>query len=258
MAEKNPVFAGVEIIRAAGRLRRAFVYAALDDAQELIAIGHGDRNEVLAYLGGQQIAYVSVNAPRQPNMGLVNDASTYQEELPFTKPSRHINARLCEVLLREGGFKMRFTPDKAKSCQVWMRRGFDLYRRLAGFGYAPYPNEDGTRHSLETHADAVFWRLLDRTTPLPSSLEGRLQRQLILHDQGLPIPDAMNFFLEITRHKLIHGDLPDQDIYNMEELNALTGAFIAWQAAHHPEKIELLGDSEEGQIALPVNTGLKL
>jgi hypothetical protein len=258
MTEKNPVFAGVEIIRAAGRLRRAFVYAALDDEQQLIAIGHGDQNEVLAYLGGQQAAHVAINSPRRPNMGVVNNAVTYQEELPFEKTARHTNARLCEVLLQEEGFKMSFTPNKVKSCRVWMRRGFDLYRRLAGFGYAPFPNEEVSRHSLETHADAVFWRLLDRKNPLPNSLEGRLQRQLILYNQELPVPDAMDFFLEITRHKLMRGDLPDQDIYSIEELNALTGAFIAWQAAYHPDKIELLGDSEEGQIVLPVNTRLGL
>jgi hypothetical protein len=258
MSEKNPVFAGVDIVRTAGRLRRAFVYAALDETRELIAIGHGDLNEVLAYLGGQQSAYVAINAPRRPNMGLVNDAATYQEELPFTKPSGHINARLCEVLLREKGFKIPFTPNKVKSCRVWMRRGFDLYRRLAVFSYAPFPNEEGPRHSLETCVDAVFWSLLDYKLPLPDSLEGRLQRQLILYNQELPVPDAMDFFLEITRHKLMNGDLPDQDIYSMEELNALTGALIAWQAAHHPEKIELLGDSEEGQIALPINISLSL
>jgi hypothetical protein len=258
MAEKNPIYAGVEIIRAAGRLRRAFVYAALDDEKQLIAIGHGDQNEVLAYLGGQQAAHITINAPRRPNMDIVNNAITYQEELPFEKPAHHTNARLCEVLLREKGFKMPYTPDKVKSCRVWMRRGFDLYRRLAGFGYEPFPNEEGSRHSLEIHTDAVFWHLLDGKTPLPDSLEGRLQRQLILYDQELPVPDAMDFFLEITRHKLIHGDLPDEEIYSMEELNALTGAFIAWQAAHHPEKIELLGDSEEGQIALPMDIMLSL
>jgi len=252
MAEKSPVFAGVEIIRAAGRLRRAFVYAALDEERELLAIGHGDQNEVLAYLGGQQAAYVALNAPRGINTGVVNNLTTYQDELPFEKPSRHTNARVCEVLLRQEGFNIRRTPDKLKSCQIWMRRGFRLYQRLAGFGYAPFPNQEGPRHSLETHADAVFWRLLERKPPLPPSLEGRLQRQLILYDQNLPVADAMDFFLEITRHRLIHGDLPEQNIHTIEELNALTAAFIAWQAAHHPDQIELLGDYDEGQIALPI------
>jgi len=254
MAEKSPVFVGVEIIRASGRLRRSFVYAALDADRDLLALGHGDRNEVLAYLGGQGFAHVAINTPRGPNAGVVNDSAVYQNALPFEKPSHRISARLCEYQLQQQGFKIDPTPARTKSCPRWMQRGFNLYQRLADFGYAPFPNENGTRHSLETQADAVFWRLLDHKHPLPNSLEGRLQRQLILYDQQLPVPDAMDFFLEITRFRLMQGELPDEDIHTFEELNALTAAYIAWLAAHHPEQIELMGDPAEGQIALPVKS----
>lgn len=252
MAEKSPVFVGVEIIRSAGRLRRAFVYASLDADMALLAIGRGDQEEVLAYLGGQGSAHVAVNAPRQPNTGAVNQARTYQNELPFEEPIPPLNIRLCEYLLQQEGCKIKATPDKIKSCPRWVRRGFRLFKRLDAFGYAPFPNEDGARHSLETRADAVFFRYLHGKMPLPASLEGRLQRQLILFDHDLPIPDAMDFFLEVTRFKLIQGDLPDQDIHSFEELNALAAALIAWQAAHQPDQIELLGEPEEGQIALPI------
>ena len=254
MPRKSPVFVGVEIIRSAGRLRQAFVYAALDTDRELLAIGHGDRDEILAYLGGQGSAHVAINAPRQLNTGAVNQARTYQDGLPFTDPIEPLNLRYCEYLLQQEGFKINATPDQAKSCPRWVRRGFRLYQRLREFGYAPYPNTDGSRHSLETQADAVFWRLLKGNLPLPHSLEGRLQRQLILYDRQLPVPDAMDFFYEITRYKLMQGDLPDQDIFSFEELNALAAALIAWQAAHCPEEIELLGDAEEGQIALPIQS----
>jgi len=62
----------------------------------------------------------------------------------------------------------------------------------------------------------------------------------------------MDFFLEVTRFKLIQGELPDQNIHTIEELNALAAAYIAWQTAHNPDKIDLIGDFNEGQIALPV------
>lgn len=254
MPEKSPVYVGVELIRSAGRLRQAFVYAALDADRQLLAIGHGDRDEILGYLGGQGSAHVTVNAPRQPNTGAVNQSRTYQDGLPFGEPAQPLNTRLCEHLLQQEGFNIQSTPDNSKTCPRWMRRSFRLFQRLAEFGYAPYPNEEGTRHSLESHADAIFWRLLGGKDPLPESLEGRIQRQLILHDQQLPVPDAMDFFLEITRFKLIQGDLPDQDIQSFEELNALAAALIAWQAAHQPDQIEFLGDPKEGQIALPVQT----
>jgi len=252
MPEKSPVFVGVEIIHSAGRLRRAFAYAALDADRELLAIGRGDQDEILAYLGGQGSAHVSVNAPRQPNTGAVNQSRTYQDGLPFSDPIEPLNLRYCEYLLQQEGFKIEPTPEAAKACARWVRRGFRLYQRMTDFGYAPYPNEDGPRHSLETQADAIFWRLLKCKAPLPESLEGRLQRQLILFEHQLPIPDAMDFFLEITRFKLMQGDLPDQDIFSFDELHALAAAWIAWQAAHQPQQIELLGDRDEGQIALPV------
>ena len=79
-----------------------------------------------------------------------------------------------------------------------------------------------------------------------------MQRQLILGSIEMPVPDAMDFFLEITRFKLMQGELPDENIHSMEELNALAAAHIAWQSAHHPNKLDLLGDLIEGQIALPI------
>jgi hypothetical protein len=253
MAEKSPVYVGVEILKTPGRLRRAFIYAALDATRELIAIGHGDRNEVLAYLGGQQRALVAINAPRRVNTGVVNQSAPVQQELPMEKPARRINARLCEYQLRQKGFTIDTTPDKAKNCPRWAQRGMDLFRRLSAFGYQPLTGRaEGPRHTLETQPDAVFWRLLGQKQPLPVSLEGRLQRQLILYDAGLPLADAMDFFLEITRYKLIQGELPDQNIHSFEELNALAAALIAWQAAHDSENLEFLGDVDEGQIVLPL------
>ena len=91
MPRKSPVFVGVEIIRSAGRLRQAFVYAALDTDRELLAIGHGDRDEILAYLGGQGSAHVAINAPRQLKHS--NTTSTDASTPPNTKrnPFKYIN-----------------------------------------------------------------------------------------------------------------------------------------------------------------------
>ncbi len=254
MGKKGTTFIGVEIVRASGRLRRAFVYTALDADLKLLAICHGDIDEVLCYLGGQKSAYVAFNTPRAPNNGALNNTGVYQSMFPFELSSQKINARACEYLLRKQGFKIEFTPDKPGDCPKWMQRGFKLYRHLETFGFNAYPHQNGSHHSLETRAEAIYWRLLQNHPPLPDSLEGRLQRQLILHDHQLPVPDAMNFFLEVTRYKLMRGALPDQDILSIEELNAMAAAYIAWQAALHPDQIELLGDPEEGQIILPTIT----
>ncbi|MBW6467037.1 MAG: DUF429 domain-containing protein [Brevefilum sp.] len=248
----NPIFAGIDILRASGRVRETYVYAALDSHRELLALGNGDRDEVLAYFGGQAAAYVAINAPRQPNTGAVSQANLQGHGLLTEHPDQPANMRLCEHLLQALGFKPTPTPDTVTACPGWVRKGFSLYQGLKAFGYQIFPQADGPHQLMETHSEAVFWRLLKGKTPLPNSLEGRLQRQLILHSIQMPVPDAMDFFLEITRFKLIQGELPDQDIHTYEELNALAAAHIAWQAAHEPASLELLGDPDEGQIALPV------
>ena len=250
MSEKSPVYVGIDLLRSAGRQSRAYVYAALDEARELIALGTGDRNEVLAYLGGQAAAHIAIAAPRSPNTGIVNDPSAYPEGQ--TPPTHKVNARLCEVLLQQEGLIIESTPAKVKQCPGRSQKGFELYRKLAVFGYTPYPNPENDLLLLETHTEGIFWRWLGGKHPLPDSLEGRIQRQLILFDQKLPVADAMDFFLEVTRYKLIQGDLPDQDILPFDELNALAAAQVAWLAAQHPEHLDLIGDTDEGQIALPI------
>ena len=249
MSEKSPVYVGIDLLRSAGRQSRAYVYAALDEAQELIALGTGDRDEVLAYLGGQATAHIAIAAPRSPNTGIANDPKAYPEDqIP---PTRKVNARLGEVLLQQEGLAIDSTPGKVKQCPGRTQKGFELYRKLAAFGYTPYPDPESELLLLETHTEGIFWRWLAGKRPLPDSLEGRIQRQLILFDQKLPVADAMDFFLEVTRYKLIQGDLPDQDILPFDELNALAAAQVAWLAARHPYRIDLIGDADEGQIALP-------
>ena len=230
MSTANLTFIGVDILPTAGRLRKAYAYAALDADRELLAIGQGDRDEILAYLGGQAAAIAAVCAPRRLKTG---------------------PAKLAEIQLLEQGFPLKQTPEKMKGCPHWMRDGFNLFQRLTNFGYAPYPDDEADRQCLETRAGAIFWRLLGNKLPLPPSLEGQLQRQLILADQNLPVPDAMNFFMEITRFKLVQGNLPLENVLTIGELNALAAALMAWLAGCEPNRIDLLGDPDGGQIALP-------
>lgn len=233
MSSKSPVFIGVEVLHSAGRTRKAYVYAALDVDRELIAIGKGDQDEVLAYLGGQAAAIVAIGAPRSLKAG---------------------PAKQAESQLIGAGYPLERTPATAKGCHRWMKESFKLFERLSEFGYAPFPNAEADRQSIETRADAIFWRLLGGKLPLPDSLEGRLQRQLILADQELPVPDAMDFFMEITRFKLVQGELPLTNIHSTAELSALAAARVAWLAGCEPEQIELLGEDPGSQIALPKAT----
>jgi hypothetical protein len=100
-------------------------------------------------------------------------------------------------------------------------------------------------------ADAAFWSLLG-VAPLPTgTLEGRIQRQLALLDEGLHVPDAMDFFEEITRYKLLKSILPTKDIFPQPEINAWIAAYTAWLADHDFDLVRCFGEEEEGLVFLP-------
>jgi len=136
-------------------------------------------------------------------------------------------------------------------CSNWVQIGFEFYRKIEALGFQPYPQPAAAYQTLEANAHASFCVILGHN-PFPrTSLEGRLQRQLALYEQGLKIRDPMDFFEEITRHKLLRGALPVEQIYTPEELDALSAAYVAFAAGHHPERIVKVGNSDEGQITLP-------
>jgi len=70
-------------------------------------------------------------------------------------------------------------------------------------------------------------------------LEGRIQRALILYKERLQIPDPMNFFEEIMRHRLRQGIIPLENFYSARALDAPITAYVAWGIVKHPSQIEL-------------------
>ena len=126
-----------------------------------------------------------------------------------------------------------------------------LNQRLEQLGYPAYTEGQAANQSLEAYPHACFTTLLGHI-PLPKhTLEGRLQRQLILHEIGLHIPDPMLVFEEITRYRLLQGILPLDSLYSPQELDALVAAYTAWMAGTKPGQVTLLGDAEEGFLILP-------
>jgi len=209
-------------------------------------------DEVLAFVGGQRQANVAVCAPRRPNLGLMDQPEVRQALSPPPHPGRWHGFRVAEYLLRQHAIVCPKTPTDEAACPNWMRMGFTLHRRLEALGYTAYPHASAPLQSLEVYPHACFCTLLG-LAPFPkSTLEGRIQRQLVLCEQKLRLPDPMNLFEEITRHRLLQGILPLKELYAPAELDALAAAYTAWKAALHPEQILTLGDPGEGQIVLPV------
>ena len=233
--------------------RKPFTYAALDGDRKLMALGDGEVEEVLAFLGGQRSAFVAVNAPSQTNKGLVKQEEVKRSLAPLHQPGRGAEMRLSEHILREHGIVIANTPSRADLAPTWMQMGFSFYQRLASMGYSCFPEgSEATHQWMETHPHAVYCVLLGQAPLQKHSLEGRLQRQLILFELGLGIQDPMNFFEEVTRHRLLKGSLPVDNLYQPGELDALAAAYTAFTAARHPNQISLIGTQEEGRIIIPV------
>jgi hypothetical protein len=230
--------------------RHPFTYAAVDRDCQLVALSAGELDEVLAFLGGQQAVVAAVNAPPRPNFGIIRSKL---EKLSLTPGHlRGSDMRVGEYELREHGIVVSPTPSRHEACSGWMQMGFDFYQGLERAGFKSYPAEPASHLCLETHPHAAFSTLLGQL-PLPKpTLEGRLQRQVALHGQGMGIKDPMEFFEEITRHKLLHGILPMDYIYHPEELDALMAAYMAYAVVNCPSEVMMIGDEREGRIALPV------
>jgi hypothetical protein len=231
---------------------KPFVYAALDNDLRLTALGRGSMEQVLAFTAGQREALVAVCAPRRPNQRLMERTEVRDNLNPPPRPGRWMNFRLAEYLLRQHGISCYKTPSDEKACPNWMQMGFRLYRRLEQMGYQPYPSKKPALQWLEVYPHACFCTLLGHV-PLPkNTLEGRLQRQLVLYKQKIGIPNPMDFVKGITSQLLLKGSLPQDALYNQGELDALVAAYTSWQAVTHPNQTSTLGDPSEGLLILPV------
>jgi hypothetical protein len=230
--------------------RSPFTYAALDDERNLLALAEGELEDVLTFVGNFPAATVAINAPSHVNAGLVRKRLEKQTLTPHSL--RGADLRIAEYDLRGRGISVSTTFSREETCAGWVQLGFSLYKRLAKMSFKPFP-EDGAEHAwLETHPHACFTALLGQI-PLPKpTLEGRLQRQIVLHDAGLRIKDPMGFFEEITRHRLRLGVMPMELIYHPEQLDALVAAYTAWITVKHPTETMQLGAQEEGFVVLPV------
>lgn len=244
----NSTFIGID--PTAGHKPMAFV--AIDGNLKLLAKDEGTLDEITAFVGGQQSAIVAITSPQKVNQGLMKMDEIRNTLKPVPRPGRWLGFRVAEYQLRQHKIHIMRTCSEEMKCPKWMQTGFDLYRRLKSMGYVDYPDDEGASQLLEVYPHAVFTTLLGRTPFSKTSLEGRLQRQLVLHSQGLEIPDPMRFFEEITRYRIIKGMLPVDVLFETPELDALAAAFTAWVAATAPGEVTLLGHPDEGLLVLPV------
>ena len=244
MLFNDSVFVGIDPVSS----QKSFTYAALDKGLNLVALADAELDEVTAFLAGQPSATVAINSPSGLNRGLVR---RIKPEMFKTLRSRASGFRVAELDLRERGIAVTGTPSSIGTCPAWVQSGFALYRKLEKMGFKRYPAENAPHLLMETQPHACFC-VMSGSLPLPRpSLEGRIQRQLLLYESGLKIRDPMDFFEEITRHKMLKGVWPLELLYSAEQLDTLAAAYTAWMTIHKPEQTTTLGDPREGLIVLP-------
>lgn len=230
-----------------------FTFAALDEEMVIRTLSHGKINDAYAFLAGQSNALAAINSPMKTNKGLLKREEIRKTLSPSSYLGKWVNLRLVEYELLERGINVPRTPNTKKKSPRWMKLGFHLFEELDKLDYELYPNLTAEKQFFESQGEAAFWNLLGHAPLKEGTLEGRLQRQVILSLAGLPVPDAMRFFEEITRHRLLNNQLPLDQVYSTSELNALIAAYTAFLSGTHPDKVIHIGAEEEGIIYLPDN-----
>lgn len=120
----------------------------------------------------------------------------------------------------------------------------DFKRKLSQTGLKPYGVKPASKQFFETDTHECFRTLIGKAPLSRRTFEGRVQRGLILYDQGLRITDPMDFFEEITRHHMLSGVFPNELLYSASELDALAAAYVAWLAVNEPGQIEITADKQ--------------
>jgi hypothetical protein len=248
MSVQFTTFIGVE---ACSSRTHPFTFAVIDRDLVIRSIGSGNIKDAFAFLAGQENALTAINSPMTTSQGILKREEIRKKLSPGSHLSHWANLRLVEYELLERGVQVPRTTSSRKNSPRWMRLGFQLFDEIHKLGYEKYPHMVARKQYFESQGEAVFWNLLGHSPLKKDTLEGCLQRQLILSMCGLPVPDAMRFFEEITRHRLLNNRLPLEYLYSSAELNTLAAAYTAWMAGNQPDKLESIGHEEESIIYLP-------
>jgi hypothetical protein len=228
-------------------------YAALDVDLRLLALDKGDMEAVLALVGSFEQAVIGINAPQAPNKGLLRQEPVRRVyDLQPGGPTWK-KWRVCEFELRRRNIRLHNTPSTKKDAQGWVKRGFEIHKRLSAMDFRYFSDEGPQpRMLIEVQPHASFTALLDHRPFLKRDLEGRMQRQLVLFLEGLDVPNPMLAVEEISRHRLLTGNLPFDALYGPDQLDTLMAAFVAFLVGVKPERVCQVGDVDEGLITLPV------
>jgi predicted nuclease with RNAse H fold len=250
MLVPESTFVGVEPA-GGGKLMH---YAALDADLHVVALEASDLGELLAFIGGLRPGVIALHAPRGGSQGAMAEPEVRRRYNLRPDSKRWREWRVAEFELRRRNIRLHPVASRLRTARSWVNAGRGLIRQLEGMGYRPLllKEPSGAPGLLEVQPHACFTALLERRPFSRETLEGRMQRQLVLYMAGLDLQDPLMALEEITRHHMLGGHLPLEAIRQPEELDALAAAYTAYLVARKPERVTQLGERAEGVITVPV------
>ncbi len=234
---------------------RPIDYAVIDKRKQILALDQGDIESVLAFVAGLENVIVAIAAPQGPNMGLMRQSEIRRRHNLQPDGKTWAKWRVCEFLLRRRNIRLYNTPADEQKAPGWVRNGFFLFRRLQEMSFQPFlVGEKPAGHTLlEVNPHACFSVLLEHRPLLKRTLEGRMQRQLVLYQEGFDIYNPLRVLEEMTRHHFLTGNLPLEGLCEADTLDALVAAYTAFLAGEEPRQVTQVGEQQEGLVTLPVN-----
>ncbi len=247
MNDQPPVFIGLDT--TAGR--RPITLAVLDGALRVLRLEHRSLEKAVQTISAYTNAYCGVDAPIERSHMLMAEPGMRSRLGLEPNQKNYGTFRVCEFELRRRGIHSYKTPVDAQKAPGWMQVGWKLYDQLREAGYGVYPH-GGSQVVFETYPHASYTALVKKRPYKKNTIIGRAQRQLLLYQEGIDVPDAMQIFEEFTRHRFLMGDLDLKDLLSHDALDALIAAYTSFLLYREPHNVTLLGDLVDGQIVLPV------
>jgi hypothetical protein len=227
-------------------------FCILNRWRKLVEKGSVEADVLIRKIDPQNSYLVCINGPGRLNNGRMNNADV-RVSLGLNPTSKQwTNLRQAEYELAKEGIKTSRTPDKLEDCSQSVKLSVNLIQQLDQIGFEAYPNDDAPKRWMESPAKISFQNLLRMKPFSEKSILGRIQRQLLLCESQLPIQDPMVFFEEVTRYRMLQGNLPMDHIESDVAINAMLMAYIAWMADNRQRQIQIHGESKEGFIVLPI------
>lgn len=233
--------------------KRPMHFAVLDGKLKIRVLDKGDLEMLLALIAGLDDPVVAISAPQKPNTGVMSRAAVRRRSNLDPDGTTWTQWRLCEYELRRRNIRLYNTPSEKDEAPRWVQNGFVIYRRLEEMGFSLINPDDPVepRTMIEVQSHTSYTVLLERRPFLKKTLQGRLQRQLVLHLEGLDVHNPTEILDAIDREHLLRGNLPLDDLCSTEELDSLVNAYTAFLVMSNPERVSHVGDRHEGLISVP-------